>query len=193
MSRLTSAFLTKPNVRAMLAVYLAPLQELENAAIACLQLRNLSTAQLYALPQTNIVFDAVGAIVGLARNGLPDTSYKALLLLEIAVNRATGGIRDWSGFAAILAPFSSPPVSYIDGGAGIYFGVWNLTLPPVEIAGQLTKGMPNGVGGVFAYSTWADGNDFSLTSVYGSYGEAGPGSVYDAGVSGGLLVAGASL
>ena len=192
LARLTSAFITQPNIRAMLAVYLQPLQDAEYAVWGVIEDRILSTAALYSLPQTNIIFDTYGGLLGVPRVGLSDINYKALLYLQIAVNRSTAATPNWSTFASILKPFVDA-VYYLDGQASLDFGLWNMQLPPLTVCSQLTRAVGNGIGGVFSYSTWSDGNDFQCTSSYNSTaGEAGWGSVYDT-TAGGLMVAGAPL
>lgn len=205
LARLTGAF-QQPNIRAVLAVYLAPKQAMENTLWDVITKRVLATATVYAPwatrgPQSNIVFDQLGALVGLIRSVPPppaqpsisDRAMKALIYLQIAVNRATGRTSDWSRFAAILAPWYDG-VGYLDGdNADFNFWTWDLKLPPVVVASQLRKAPANGTYGCFMYSTWPDGGDFSFTSVYdGTAGELGFGSVYDSTV-GGDLVASFSL
>lgn len=193
LARLTSAFITKPNVRAMLSVYLQPFQDLEDATFQVLASRFLSTATLYTLPATNVVFDSLGSIVGQARAALSDLQLKAMIYLRVAVNRATGRVTDWSRFAQILAPFcDDEPIFYGDQ-AGIYFGTWNITLPADTVASALARAVPNGVRAHYHYTTWADGNDFEWGSRYDStVGQGLWGSRYDSTV-GGLWVAGILL
>ena len=63
LARLTSAFITKPNVRAWLAAILRPWQDLETAAWQVYTMRLLATATQSVLPATNAVFDVIGSIV----------------------------------------------------------------------------------------------------------------------------------
>jgi hypothetical protein len=199
LARLTSAFITKPNVRAMLAVYLQPWQDLEDATWGVLTGRFLASAPVYQLPQTNFVFDVLGALIGEARGSLSDAQLKALIYLRVAVNRSTGRVTDWSRFAQILAPFCDDVPYFLDDAAAtaeqavMYFGCWNLQLPPNTVAQTLARAMANGVYGHFHYSTWPDGNDFEFGSRYdGTAGQGTWGSRYDPTV-GGLWVAGAAL
>lgn len=198
LARLTSAFITQPNVRAMLAVYLQPWQDLEDATWDVLNGRILATATVYALPATNAVLDALGALIGQRRGSLSDAELKALIYLRVAANRATGRVTDWARFAQILTPFcDTVPVFYGDQ-AGIYFGCWNLfpdnvPNPANTVAQVLARAPGNGMGAVLAYTTWPDGNDLEFTSTYGGEtGEGGWGSVYTPAV-GGFWVAGAQL
>ena len=194
LSRLTSAFITKPVCRALLAVYLQPFQDLEDAIWSVLNGRFLSTAPvnsgLVSIPSTdNTVFDVIGGLVGVARAGLGDLAYKSLIYLEIAVNRATGRTSDWAGFFNILKPYCSGTVIYLDGQAAFYYGLWDVILDPNQIGTALIKAVGCGIGGEFVYTTWPDGNDFEWSSVYNAaVGQGAWGSAYTTAV-GGLWVA----
>ena len=192
LARLTSQFITQPNIRAWLAVLLRPWQELEDATWGVLYGRLLRYAKCYAWPLKNAAFDSLGALVGCSRQGSRDVEYRARIYLEAAVNRSTGRTVDWSRIARILLPWCTSML-YADGQAAVYFGAWNLRLPPVSTATQLSKVPGNGIGGVFAWTTWSTGNDFIPGSTYdGAAGQGGWGSVYDSTV-GGVLVAGSEI
>lgn len=266
LARLTTQFVAQANIRAMLAVYLQPFQDLENAVWAVMNARILASALLlsppsalaagtasvtngstlvtfssaqslsqgmgvvfgsqpgagyvFATPVTgttgtltvpyfgptnaattiapllgNIVFDELGALVGQPRYAMSDHDYKAMIYLRAAVNRATGRTPDWSKFGSILLQNAGGPVSYYRGGdASFFFGVWDLELNPQIVAQALSAAVPNGVYGLFGYSTWADGNDFEWCDV-NNVSSTGQGTWGDsvAGVVGGLLVSGASI
>jgi hypothetical protein len=168
---------------------------LEDRIRSVLNTRILRTATCYSntvsIPGTdNVVFDTLGALVGVSRGGLGDLSYRSVIYLEVAVNRATGRTTDWSGFFNILQPYCSGTVIYLDGEAAFYYGLWNLTLDPNQIGLALSKAVPNGVGGYFAYTTWPDGNDFEWGSRYSAgAGQGTWGSRYNT-ATGGLWVAG---
>jgi hypothetical protein len=187
---LTSMFAKQPNVRNILTAILTERQKLEDVMFAVYAGRNLRGAALFALPTTNSVLDAIGALVGQPRDGLSDAQYQPVIFLRAAVNRATGRATDWSKFATILLGFSGGGVEYYQGEASFFFFVGNMHIDPVVVASVLFDAVPNGIGpGVFAYSTWADGNDFMWGSVYdATAGQGKWGSTYDATV-GGLLVA----
>lgn len=119
LARLTGAFAQKPNVRAWLAACLQPGQDLEDATWQVLGARFLATAIRYTLPQTNSVFDTIGALVGQPRDGYSDSDYVSLIYLRIAVNRSTGKTADWSKFGTILLGQSLGPLGYFEGGANM--------------------------------------------------------------------------
>lgn len=196
LARLTSNYANKPNIRAYLSAFLAEVQILETATYAMLSALMLGGATVYGLPTTNVVFDQIGALVGLPRNGLDDADYKSLLYLQVAVNRSAGRTSDWSTFAGILLRTSGGPVEYLESGdASFYFFVGGMSLNPNLVAQVLAEAVPNGVGdSVFGYSTWPDGNDFEFCDVnnVSTTGQGGFGDAV-AGVVGGLLVSGAQL
>src|SRR5580700_8605674 len=167
LARLTSAFITKPNVRAWLAATLQPWQDLENATWAALGARFLASAPCYTLPATNNVFDTIGALVGQPRDGYSDTDYKSLIYIRVAVNRSTGRTVDWSNLASILLREAAGPVGYMDGApnagpadplpeivGGASFALWcydMAILNPILVASIMAEAVPNGVRGTFIY------------------------------------------
>jgi hypothetical protein len=193
LARLTSGF-QKPNIRAWLAVCLQPWQDIENATWDVLTSRFLKTAVTYTLPETNSVFDSLGAIVTQPRHGLSDVEYRSMIILRVAVNRSTGRTIEWGRFARIiLRHLATGGVSYFETSAALVLGIWGFDpaapTVPIVAAQVLSSALPNGVGGELAYSTWPDGADFSCSSVYDtSAGQAGFGSVYSA-TAGGPMVA----
>jgi hypothetical protein len=191
-ARLTGAFRNQPNCAAWTAVLLQPWQDLEDATWSVLTGRLLATAPRYDPPQTNPVFDSIGALVGQQRLGLSDTEYVVAIYLRIAVNRATGAVGDWAKFAKILlrsgatggvqyysatpgAVVPPPPIFVFhpllgpappqgSNGAAFYWFVGGMgDLPEPAIVSQiLGDAVPAGVYGCFGYSVWPDGNDFEF-------------------------------
>lgn len=210
LARLTGVYGTSPNIRAWLAAYLGELQAIEDATQGVLTMRFLSTATVWPStpvnpgdPTSNIVFDTIGALVGQARAGLDDADYRSLIYLRVAVNRATGRTTDWANFATILLRAGAGgPISYYDGagkGAAFFFGVWDIPYPTVDlnpnvVSAMLSVAVPNGVYGVFAFTTWADGNDFEWCDV-NNESTTGEGTWGDSvvGAVGGLLVSGYAI
>jgi hypothetical protein len=200
---LTGAFKSQPNIRAWLAAYMQELQEIEDATWGVLTMRFLATAELLSPPATNGVLDVIGALVGQTRVGLDDADYQTLIFLRIAVNRATGTPADWANIASILLRAGAGgPVSYYEGSASFFFGVWDLPqgpyptpdLNPNLIGSTISNAVDNGIYAVFAYSTWPDGNDFEWADA-NNLSTTGQGTFGDsvAGVVGGLLVSGEAI
>jgi hypothetical protein len=205
---LTGGF-QQPNIRAWLAAIAQEMQEIEDATWGVLTMRFLATVELFPPvgsgppPNSNDTLDVIGALVGQPRSGLDDADYQTLIFLRIAVNRAIGRVGDWAGFAKILLRAGAGgPVSYYEAMAGLFFGVWNLPQGPYPtadinpniVAQALAQAVPNGVNGIFAYSTWPDGDDFEWCDVnnVATTGQGGWGDSV-AGQVGGLLVSGIGI
>lgn len=157
---LTSQFSANkaPNLRALLGALMVEKQALEAAFWSLLTERSLSGATLYSSPATNPILDALGALVGAARDGLDDSDYLSIIYLQIAINRSEGRMPDWSNIAAVLLRTSGGPVQYFESGnASFFFYVGDLTLNPLLVASMLEQAVPNGVGqNVLGWSTWND-------------------------------------
>jgi hypothetical protein len=213
LGRLTSAFSQQPNVRGWLTVYLQPFQDLENMywgtqqtadaqgntyGVGLLVARFLASATQYSTAPFNVVFDTIGAIVGQPRLGMTDPQYVTAIRLRIAVDHATGRTPEWSNFASILLRAGAGgPVEFLDAGQGsqFYFFVGDeVLIDPNVVASILAGAVPNGVYGVFGYSTWPDGNDFEFSDA-NNPSVTGQGTFGDsvAGVVGGLLVSGVAI
>ncbi len=186
-----------PQLNALTASYLSECQALETAIWGVITQRQLANLAAQTYPATNVLIDTVGNLIGQARLAFSDTGYLLMIALRIQINRSWGTTPQWSRFAATLLSFlGGSSADYIEGDAAFRLSLYDLTLPneggldPIAaICGILADAVPNGVGGQLAYSTWADGNDFSFTSrADTAAGEAGFGSRYSAG-TGGLLIA----
>lgn len=73
----------RTNMEKLLAVLLSPFQELEVAFQQLLQLRSIYVA-------VGIYLDAIGKLIGQARDGLADEDYRRFLFARIATNRSDG-------------------------------------------------------------------------------------------------------
>lgn len=194
LGRLTSMYRNKPNIRNIVKAIISQKQELQNVLYQVYVGRRLATAILYAPPQTNSVLDAIGVLVGQPRLGLPDAQYQAILFLRVAVNHATGQTPNWGLYARILLKTAGGGVEYWEGTAALCLFVGDMSLPIAVVARVLGDALPNGVRGVFAYSTWPDGNDFEWCDAndpthtgQGTWGDANDPSI------GGLLVSCAEM
>lgn len=168
-----------PILQGLLSVYLRRIQDLENVLWQIVNTRILANAP------TGDQLTQLGNLVGQPRGAFNDTNLLAAILLRILTNKSNGLAND---IINMVAAISTGGWSYWEGAhAAFGVGLWNLASP--DLAQQLlTAAKPGGVYAELVYTTWADGNDFSFSSVYlSSAGEAGWGSVYDSGASGGLL------
>jgi hypothetical protein len=186
---LTGPYPSLPVITGFVKSFLQQKQAIENALFPALAARGLLTATLYTLPETNSVFDTLGLIIGRAREGLDDHDYRAVLILQVAVDRSAGRIEDWSNIAAILLTTAGGPAEYFEGLAAFYLFVGDMTLNPNIVAQVLAGAVGNGIGATFGYSVWPDGNDFMFDDVnntsttgQGPFGDSVGGQV------GGLLV-----
>lgn len=80
-------FKNSTNLKAVLAAYLAQVQELEAMMFDLLEDRNLDTA-------VGSQLDVIGEILGLDRNGLSDSDYRSYLRARIVLNFGSGTIED---------------------------------------------------------------------------------------------------
>lgn len=187
---LTSAYVAQPNVRAMLAVYLAPFQEIQTALFEVYVGRMLANATLYDLPEMNAVLDVLGNIVGVARQGLSDEEYAILIRVCALCNRSSGTMADWSTIVGILqsSGASSGILTWEQGIRAFELGLWDIQIPPSILAGMLSRARPSGITGFLSYSTWPDGNDVGWSSLSdSSAGEAGWGSVSSTSAGGDMV------
>lgn len=81
--RMISQFKDKPNLDALLDIFMTEVQELETTYIDLLLMRGLDTA-------VGVQLDILGQHVGVIRLGLSDTDYRARLKLQIDINNSDG-------------------------------------------------------------------------------------------------------
>jgi Protein of unknown function (DUF2612) len=82
-SLLIEQFKRKERIRALVAVYVAPLQELEDVFSDLYRLRDISSA-------SGAQLDTLGEIVGQPREGRTDTEYRAAIRFRIQLNGSSG-------------------------------------------------------------------------------------------------------
>jgi len=124
LGELLSQFGDSANMRAILAAFLRPLQELENDSVAILEQMPLDVA-------AGVNLDVWGEIAGVARDGRTDDVYRALIKVTITAQRASGTVN------AIL-----DLVSELSGGGAVdytpqYPAKFRLTItPPAPLTAQ---------------------------------------------------------
>jgi hypothetical protein len=117
----------------------------------------------------------------------------AEVLLQIRANKSQGTSADIVAVATLAAQGDNIPVYYVVPHATFVVQLSDietaLISTPNNFVHYLNLAKSAGTRGLFIYSTWVDGNDFSWTSVSDPLvGEAGWSSVSDSAV-GGLLMA----
>jgi hypothetical protein len=83
------------NIEKLLAVFLEPIQDVENALAQLLTQRTLDTA-------VGAQLDVIGAIVAQPRGGLSDDDYRRYCRARIVVHRSNGVIEDVIRVAALI-------------------------------------------------------------------------------------------
>lgn len=85
LARLLSQYRQLPRVTALVTTFAERVQTLEGAIVALYESRPLATA-------VGDQLDQQGAIIGLARNGLDDATYRVLLYGQIALNNSNATV-----------------------------------------------------------------------------------------------------
>jgi hypothetical protein len=187
LAKFTSRFTQEaaPNLRALAAVYLQGVQDLENAAFDVIQKKWLANA-------VGPDLDEIGDIVGQPRTGLDDNTYRAAIRLRIKANKSQGRSSDVVGLSLLIAKkFTADAnglVQYSEASDRSFLvTITNMLYVPIAQS-LLTETRDVGARGGLVYSIWPAGDDFSFSSVYSSgAGEAGFSSVYSPS-TGGLLL-----
>ncbi len=77
---------SQPNMIKLVDIFLEESMKLEQAMIDLAEAKNISTSE-------GVWLDYIGAVVGLPRKGLDDTTYREALRFKISVNTANGTIK----------------------------------------------------------------------------------------------------
>jgi hypothetical protein len=173
-----------PILQGLTSVYLRQIQYLENVVW------QIVLGRMLANTPTGDMLTQLGKLVGQPRGSYNDANLLVAVELRIMANRSNGTAPDILAMAVALSPlwayWEVHPM-------GFAVGLWNIASPDLA-QDVLTEAKPGGYYGLVVYTTWSDGNDFGFTSHYDStQGEAGFGSIYDSGVSGGLLASARAL
>jgi hypothetical protein len=90
LNRLLYQYKGKANIAALLTALVEPIQELEDAIFDVNSGRQFFNGSAY--PASGAQLDGIGAIVGVARNGLEDAEYLVFIIGTIVVNNSDGTI-----------------------------------------------------------------------------------------------------
>lgn len=87
LARLKEQFQSSDNVRSLVSAFAAPSQDVEDALWQLLVERSVDEA-------VGAQLDAIGSLVGQARNGLDDDDYRRYVRARISANRSNGTVED---------------------------------------------------------------------------------------------------
>lgn len=105
LARLAEQFKDKPNLAALISIYVAKAQELEEVLWDVFILRSIENATAHQL-------DMLGAIVGQARLGMVDDDYRLCIRARIRVNLSSGTTNELLGIIRPLV--TGGTVSLVD-------------------------------------------------------------------------------
>lgn len=94
----------KPNLQALLAAYVAPIQELEDAFVQLRDDRNLTDG-------VGLVLDQIGDIVQQPRGGMLDPTYRRFLRARVAANSSRGTVEDMITIMLLL--LADEPLAHV--------------------------------------------------------------------------------
>jgi hypothetical protein len=184
---LISQFKDKAVIKGFVTACTLRLQQIENSFWDLINDIQLNNHPLPGGPWS--ILDQIGAIVEVARNGLDDPAYLALIKLKAKVNRSRGTPEDVLQLGVLMTALQ-PPVYLEMPIAVFYLGVRNISPTAyAQLVALIMQARAASVYGLLVYSTWAPGNDLIWGSRYdATAGQGGLGSRYDA-TKGGLLSA----
>lgn len=163
LKKLTEAFKSKQNVKAILTELLNPFQELEDVFWSIINNRILDNNP------TGDQLDIIGGLVGEARNGRADNVYLTAIRLRIKVNKSQGRAEDIIQIANIATP------STYDEYLSLKWLVttMNTTADVTTLCKLLGAAKMGGSRGVLHFTTWDPSQNFVFSSVHGGVSVAG--------------------
>jgi hypothetical protein len=159
LGRLLEQDKNKTNIAKLLTSLVTPQQDLESALWQLLTQRRITTA-------IGAQLDALGKLVGLARNGLSDTDYRVFIYVQIAVNTSRGRHEDLIAIAklalqntAALIEVKNQPVAQVVARVGLITTTDTLGS---QLAGFLQAAAAAGVRVVTQWSNNSPGTTFTF-------------------------------
>jgi hypothetical protein len=174
-------FRDKPRLNAWLAAYLQECNALELALQETLFYRQLDNAY-------GVMLDDLGALVGQARVGLDDATYRLYIKVRVRVNRSKGRAADLIAVAALA--LGTTPFSYRESyPASAAIDVVDPTGPvrPDLLAGFIRDARGAGIGTAVVYSGGTSSDTFAFSDFPFPQADAGRGFSDAAQSVGGLL------
>jgi hypothetical protein len=187
---LTSRYVSAPVVSGLATALMTRFQEAEAQLWSLIQGVQLVNHPMAGGPWS--ILDQLGALVGVARNGMPDVAYLSAIQLEIRANRSQGLSED---IIQVLTLYTGTSQFYLDvPPASFIVELFDVTGNIPFLASLLTRVRSAATYGELTYTTWSPGNDFELGTTTGSvtFTDGGLGSTTDATV-GGLLTSGIGI
>lgn len=156
---LIDIFREKPQFLKLLSSYVAETQELENALFELGDAFWVNTA-------VGAQLDGIGEIVGIARDGADDTTYRIRIKARVLINLSSGTPNEILTLVRALLPAGASDPSYTPYyPAAFAISVTGLTPTEVaEIAAAVIETTPVGVRSNFMYSLDTDSNTFQFSS-----------------------------
>jgi hypothetical protein len=186
---LTSRYNGKPVITGIVTACMKRLQQIEDAFWAMINAVQLANHPMAGGPWN--VLDQIGAIVGAARNGLPDVDYLALIRLKATVNKSRGTPEDVINLGRIMA--GAQPPGYLEmPPAAFYLVTLNINQGNYpQFTALLAQARPAAVYALLLYTiTSSRGNDIWASRYDASTAnQRGWGSRYDSVVGGKLAAA----
>lgn len=136
--RLIERWKNQPNLAALLSTYTDQLQLVENVIWDVIIKRFLDFAQ-------DIQLDTLGALVGEARNGLPDPQYRVRINARILVNRSFGTPDEIIAILKLIDTAAFHLVELDTAAFQIYYDAPPSTAAALEIASLVREARPAGV------------------------------------------------
>lgn len=122
LNRLCQQFKDKPNIVALLTIFLQRYQDLETAFWQLLTQRGIYVAE-------GVQLDAIGKIVGQPRNGLGDDDYRRYIFARILTDKSDGIIEDLIAIALMVLNDSNAQILIMNTGmAALILRVKNITI-----------------------------------------------------------------
>lgn len=107
--RLLHQFKDKPNLVALLAIFMRQFDELEAAIYALLVERTIYAA-------VGAQLDQIGAVVGQPRNGMDDDTYRRYILARVAANNSDGLVEDLIDITRLILNSDTTTVQVVSKG-----------------------------------------------------------------------------
>lgn len=174
-ARIVQQLKGKPKFLALLTALVNPMQDLELAMIALLVNRWVETA-------VGVQLDAIGKLVGQARDGLYDEDYRRYIRARVATNRSNGTAEDILRITGLVIDFPAMTAKLTTEGIAASSLLLLNVLPSANLATILTSFLRQaasaGVKIVLETSTAVDSDSFTTAIAAFTSGSASIGATH---------------